>query len=272
MIEKRNYTQGDYEEITEQSIGEFTLNTWGYIKLDTYFKFLFSDPVVKVASTSAVISTSDYELLRDDRYTTLEAADEGSGKTIYAQLKITNATYAGVELALDCNNFGTYTDNEAVESLMVGFLGDFAGTTAPDGWLACDGSAISRTIFWRLFAKIGETWGAGDGSTTFNLPDLRGVFLRGAGGHGTLEDANGDAFDGGSVGDTANDKFQGHYHQAHGNGTTTFGSGIQPAQYSVTALNSNGVREAITDGTNGTPRTGNETQPVNATVLRCIKY
>jgi microcystin-dependent protein len=49
-----------------------------------------------------------------------------------------------------------------------------ARSTAPTGWLLCDGSAISRTTFAVLFAAIGTTYGAGDGSTTFNLPDMRG--------------------------------------------------------------------------------------------------
>lgn len=50
----------------------------------------------------------------------------------------------------------------------------FAGANAPIGWLMCDGSAVSRTAFAELFASIGTTYGTGDGSTTFNLPDLRG--------------------------------------------------------------------------------------------------
>ncbi|MDE0608615.1 MAG: tail fiber protein [Anaerolineaceae bacterium] len=52
----------------------------------------------------------------------------------------------------------------------------WAGSAAPDGWKLCDGAAISRTGFEDLFSVIGETFGAGDGSTTFDLPDLRGRF------------------------------------------------------------------------------------------------
>jgi microcystin-dependent protein len=51
--------------------------------------------------------------------------------------------------------------------------------TAPSGWLACSGQAVSRTTFAALFAAIGTTYGVGDGSTTFNLPDLRAEFIRG---------------------------------------------------------------------------------------------
>ncbi len=55
-----------------------------------------------------------------------------------------------------------------------GVVMDFAGSSAPAGWLLCDGSAVSRTTYANLFTAISTTWGTGDGSTTFNVPDLRG--------------------------------------------------------------------------------------------------
>jgi microcystin-dependent protein len=56
----------------------------------------------------------------------------------------------------------------------------FFGPTAPDGWLLCDGSAVSRSIYSALFSILGTTWGAGDGVSTFNLPDLRARFPLGS--------------------------------------------------------------------------------------------
>jgi len=56
-----------------------------------------------------------------------------------------------------------------------------AYATAPSGWIVCDGSVISRTTYASLFAAIGTTWGAGDGSSTFGIPDLRGRMLLGSG-------------------------------------------------------------------------------------------
>jgi microcystin-dependent protein len=56
----------------------------------------------------------------------------------------------------------------------VGMVVEFAGTSAPNGWLLCFGQAISRTTYSALFTALGTTYGAGDGSTTFNLPDCRG--------------------------------------------------------------------------------------------------
>ena len=64
----------------------------------------------------------------------------------------------------------------AVPTGMVAF---FDLTEVPDGWLVCDGSAVSRTTYANLFAKIGTRHGAGDGSTTFNLPDMDARFLEG---------------------------------------------------------------------------------------------
>lgn len=61
----------------------------------------------------------------------------------------------------------------------VGVVEAFAGQTPPAGWLECDGAVVSRTTYANLFAVIGTTYGAGDGSTTFKLPDLRGEFIRG---------------------------------------------------------------------------------------------
>lgn len=60
-----------------------------------------------------------------------------------------------------------------------GMVAYFARNTAPPGWLKANGAAVSRTTYAALFAAIGTAFGAGDGATTFNLPDLRGEFIRG---------------------------------------------------------------------------------------------
>lgn len=60
-----------------------------------------------------------------------------------------------------------------------GLIGYFAAVSPPSGWLKANGAAVSRTTYAGLFAVIGTLYGAGDGSATFNLPDLRGEFLRG---------------------------------------------------------------------------------------------
>lgn len=65
-----------------------------------------------------------------------------------------------------------------------GIIIPFAGPTEniPDGWMLCDGSAVSRSEYANLYKTIGVCWGIGDGATTFNVPDLRGMFLRGVSG------------------------------------------------------------------------------------------
>ena len=80
----------------------------------------------------------------------------------------------------------------------------FGGSAAPDGWLICDGSSVSRTQYASLFAAVGVAHGSGDGATTFNLPDYQGRFLRGVD-HGSGRDPNASArtaaHPGGNVGD-----------------------------------------------------------------------
>lgn len=66
-------------------------------------------------------------------------------------------------------------------TLPAGLVFDYAGSTVPDGWLACNGQAVSRTTYANLFAAIGTTYGIGNGSTTFNVPDTRGRATIGVG-------------------------------------------------------------------------------------------
>jgi microcystin-dependent protein len=63
--------------------------------------------------------------------------------------------------------------------VLTGAVLAYAGATAPDGFLLCDGTAVSRATYAALYAIIGTIYGAGDGSSTFNLPDIRGYFIRG---------------------------------------------------------------------------------------------
>lgn len=66
-----------------------------------------------------------------------------------------------------------------VDNLTPGFILPFAGPVIPSGWFACNGQAVSRTNFSGLFAVIGTLYGAGDGATTFNVPDIRGRVVSG---------------------------------------------------------------------------------------------
>jgi hypothetical protein len=89
------------------------------------------------------------------------------------------AHFSATTIAKELKNLiagGTlYTDTP------IGSIVPYGGTTAPSGWLLCQGQAISRTTYSDLFSAIGTTFGAGNGSTTFNLPDLREATTKGAG-------------------------------------------------------------------------------------------
>lgn len=124
----------------------------------------------------------------------------------------------------------TYACNGQDSALPSGTVVAFAGSTVPPGWLACDGSAVSRTTYASLFAAISTSAGAGDGATTFNVPDYRGYFLRGTdSGAGRDPDAalRVAQNNGGNVGDTVGtveaDEFQDH---SHANSLTVAGSGV----------------------------------------------
>ena len=93
------------------------------------------------------------------------------------------------KLNLIINGVTTQLDIHDAYALPTGSYIQFAGSQAPDGFLVCNGSAVSRTTYSRLFAVIGTTYGSGNGSTTFNLPNLIDRFLQGSTTSGTVINA-----------------------------------------------------------------------------------
>lgn len=142
----------------------------------------------------------------------------------------------------------------------------FAFNTAPTGFLKANGAAVSRTTYAALFTVLGTNFGVGNGSTTFNLPDLRGEFLRG------WDDGRG-VDTGRLFGSAQSDAFQGHWHDLWGLASQGSNVGTADDVTNPTAsLAKNAVRAPVTDGTNGTPRTASETRPRNIALLACIKF
>ncbi|MGH7867139.1 MAG: phage tail protein, partial [Candidatus Dormibacteraceae bacterium] len=99
----------------------------------------------------------------------------------------------------------------------------YAGAAVPAGWLLCDGQTVSRTSYSNLWNAVGSVWGSGDDSTTFNLPDLRGLFLRGRDGQASRDpdkDTRSSPALGGQsgnqVGSIQNQSLEGHAHDAGG--------------------------------------------------------
>jgi len=154
----------------------------------------------------------------------------------------------------------------------VGEIAFFCLSSAPPGFLKANGAEISRGAYASLFSAIGTTFGAGDGSTTFNLPDLRGVFARGWADDGSIDSGR-------IFGSSQLDAMQGHYHSPISNNI-----GGATATNTITApLTSTGggvgsplvgtfAGAPASDGTNGIPRTDIETRPINLALLACIKY
>ncbi|EIJ47583.1 hypothetical protein GWL_18240 [Herbaspirillum sp. GW103] len=142
-----------------------------------------------------------------------------------------------------------------------------AYNTAPPGWLKANGALVSRTAYAGLFAKIGTTYGVGDGSTTFALPDLRGEFLRG------WDDGRG--VDASRVNGSGQlDQFQGHAHTISMLGGTgsSYGFGGNTGNANVDNPGGASVNTPLTLGAYGAPRFGTETRPRNVAMLAVIKY
>ncbi len=152
----------------------------------------------------------------------------------------------------------------------VGSIMPFAGPVSkvPVGWMICDGAPVSRSTYSDLFNVIDSSWGNGDGSTTFNLPDLRGTFLRGVdGGSGKDPDAgtriNPNGITGDAVGSFQIDELKSHLH--YSSTTNGYGGGYE------TGFGAAGIDY----GVQAPPTTsfgGSETRPKNAAVNFIIKY
>jgi phage-related tail fiber protein len=137
-----------------------------------------------------------------------------------------------------------------------GAIQAFARNTPPEGWLKANGAAVSRTTYARLFAAIGTTFGTGDGSTTFNVPDLRGEFVRG--------------WDDGRGIDTARTfgSAQGQAIQAHTH-SIPINEGIVDTSSAFSAFEG-GNKNPVASETGSTG--GAETRPRNVALLYCIKF
>ena len=142
----------------------------------------------------------------------------------------------------------------SVSGVPVGTIMYFSTSTPPSGWLKANGAAISRTTYSALFSVIGTTFGAGNGSTTFNLPDLRGVFPRGWDDWRGLD--SGRAFG----------SYQADELKSHAHSYATFDAG---SRISVD-INYSGYSDFSTSTTGATG--GAETRPKNVALLACIKY
>ena len=169
---------------------------------------------------------------------------------------------------------------QAADLTPAGAVIAFAGVNAPSGWLLCDGSVVNRVTYERLFDAIGINFGQGDGSTTFNLPDLQGYFIRGRDNDtGNDPDASSRTASatGGNAGDNVGSKQEsamwGH---TFGDGTTGLrNEGINRGSstvYSHVTLSETKPKCIIMDdGIHGTPNLSSESRPRNVYMNYIIK-
>lgn len=157
-------------------------------------------------------------------------------------------------LSLTIPTGATGPQGPATEAAPVGSIIYFPASTAPSGWLICNGQAVSRATYADLFATIGTTFGAGNGSTTFNVPELRGEFIRGW--------DNGRGIDSGrTLGSAQSEAVGPHSHSiplTTISGRNTSSGGGEVIAYAGATLNTG----------NGS---GTETRPRNVAMLPCIK-
>jgi len=155
-----------------------------------------------------------------------------------------------------------------MNSIAPGLISAYGGAAAPTGYLLCDGSAVSRTTYAALFSAIGTAYGIGDGSSTFNVPDLRGQFLRGVTGASANDPdaasrtATNSGNSGNNVGSVQGYQVQSHNHTFSSTVTVTpagnaYNAATPPLQY-------------FTNG-NTSSTGGNETRPTNVYVNFIIK-
>lgn len=205
---------------------------------------------------------ADTDLDNDEKFLVLIRNGSAWLEILRSMTAVSDVTNLSTNIQAD----GTPTTGMAAVGEIRPFI---AVESPPSGWLECDGSAVSRTTYADLFSgqtlSIGTTFGVGDGSTTFNVPDLRGRFLRGWDhGAGTDPDAasrtnRGDGTSGDHVGTKQADEYKTHRHGIAGStsilssGSDLFRSGTETTTYSAFSG-------------------GNETRPKNIAVMWCIKY
>ena len=180
--------------------------------------------------------------------------------------------------ALARQNLGIYSRAETDQKAPPGLVGHFARSTAPAGWLKANGAAVSREAYADLFAAIGIAFGSGDGFTTFNLPDLRGEFVRG------LDDGRGIDL-GRGIG-----TWQAGQNEAHGHTGSTSSAGSHSHNYfevdtaggiglaagsnyqDRATVKATGPAGAHSHSVNISQAGGNEARPRNVALLACVKY
>jgi microcystin-dependent protein len=254
-----------------------------------------------------ILFASDLDAIVDDIETFLNSTkindDNIQASGITASDKLVDASVNAAKLASDSVTTVKILDANvtrekivSTERLPIGMIVPYAGSsTPPSGFLLCDGTAVSRTTYADLYSAIGVAFGYGNNSTTFNLPDLRGRFLRGVDGSAGVDPdkASRSAMatggnSGNNVGSIQGSAYTNHSHTITDPGhvhdetvsTTTGGPGSDigigglAGGVGQTTSNTLDVASNTTGitATNASTTGSTETRPVNAYVYYMIKY
>jgi microcystin-dependent protein len=219
---------------------------------------------VSITGTTTItgFGTSNAGIRRRGRFTgALILTHNGTSLILPGAVNITTAAGDAFEaVSLGSGNWAVTMYTKAAGSeLPAGAVSAFAMNSAPTGWLKCNGAAVSRTTYAALFAAIGTTFGVGDGSLTFNVPDLRGEFVR------AWDDGRG--VDTGRVfGSAQADALQNHSHTVDSYVSGSLGTSGRPQEGTS---GSTDTFQTLTSGSTGTFAA--ETRPRNIALLYCIK-
>ena len=242
-----------------------------FILLDAAYNPLIFSVVDPVGVTNGLFTVMlDYGSAFDGSQRYLRIGVRPHGNTNYYTFLTPPQTFTAAPYAIYAENVGPNA------SVPPGSIMAYMGTNAPTGWLLCDGSAVSRTVYSRLFGVIGVANGYGDGMNTFNLPDLRAMFLRGVDGDAGIDierDMRAAAKPGGNagnaVGSLQQDQFKSHH---HANGS--FNQVLKLSNGTSTTATSTDVTSNEPDIINSVPMMnagGTESRPKNVYVNYIIK-
>jgi microcystin-dependent protein len=199
------------------------------------------------------MSTINVSNLKNPNSTSNNIVLAADGSTTIATLNVTNLKNP----SSGSNNIVLAADGSATAPSLVppGTIQFYAANTAPLGWVKANGAALSRSTYASLFAAIGTTFGVGDGSTTFDLPDMRGEFPRG------WDDGRG-IDSGRAFGSAQADALKSHSHTIATKATVLSGGADEPP------LDSTGGAVSYPTSSTG----GAETRPRNIALLAIIKF
>ena len=248
-------------DMYERHQTSYHTESWSaWVKIDSL------DKIPNSKKSSAVNSESE------DTVATSKAAKTAYDKGVEAK----SAADTAQRTANDANN---NANTRQLKSELVGEVAFFARQSPPSGWLKANGAAVSRTTYDALFAAIGTIFGAGDGRTTFNLPDLRGEFLRGLDdgrnidGGRRLGTAQGDAIR--NITGKLWSEFSGYKYVITTNSEGVFALTDNDGRrdtFKGDVANYGQLNKKVEFNASRVVPTANENRPRNVALLACIKY